>query len=198
MIAGLGPYHPGMTRTSQRARAAAGLAFVALATASACASTAAGGGDDDADEGAVRADARPGGGGMDAAPGTGAADGAPGVSDAAPAMPDAAPAMPDAAPAGGGFELALYEISDSASSGTPDTYVFEVAPGGPVHAELTGTGSGAWTLAMSNGTSLGIWCIDVPVCDFVMPAGQTTLVVTARTEDIGFYTLRLSIPIAQL
>jgi len=80
--------------------------------------------------------------------------------------------------------------SDSASVGTPDTYFISVTPGAPFCASITGSG-GSWTVNVSNGTSSGIYCSGSDTCSITVPAGQTTLLVTAVTDDIGFYTLTL-------
>jgi len=86
-------------------------------------------------------------------------------------------------------------ISDSASVGTPDTYFFDVNPGDPFCAEITGGGSGTWGVTVSNGTSGGVYCSNVTPCRIRVPAGEMTLLVTAQTSDIGFYTLTVhSIP----
>ncbi len=91
--------------------------------------------------------------------------------------------------------LVLQTITDSASSGTPDTYFFDVNPGDPFCAEITGGGSGTWGVTVSNGTSGGIYCDNITPCRFRIPAGEMTILVTALTSDIGGYTLRVrSIP----
>ena len=78
--------------------------------------------------------------------------------------------------------------SDSASVGTPDTYFISVTPGAPFCASITGSG-GSWTVNVSNGTSSGLYCSGSDTCSLIVPAGQTTLLVTAVTDDIGYYTL---------
>lgn len=91
--------------------------------------------------------------------------------------------------------LTTRVISDSASVGTPDTYFFDVNPGDPFCAEITGGGSGTWGVTVSNGTSGGVYCSNVTPCRIRVPAGEPTLLVTAQTSDIGFYTLTVrSIP----
>lgn len=85
--------------------------------------------------------------------------------------------------------LTTWTRSDSASTGTPDTYFFDVTPGDPFCASITGGGSGSWSLVVSNGTSSGVYCTGSPTCSIVVPPGQTTLLVTAVTTDIGSYTL---------
>lgn len=85
--------------------------------------------------------------------------------------------------------LVTQTISDSASVGTPDTYFISVSPGDPFCASITGGGSGTWGVTVSNGTSSGVYCSNVPSCALYVPPGQTTLLVTAQTSDIGFYTL---------
>lgn len=111
----------------------------------------------------------------------GAADA--GVADAGA---DAGPAVTCTEPG-----LTVETITDSASVGTPDTYFRDVRPGDPFCAEITGGGSGTWGVTVSNGTSSGVYCNDVPSCAIRVPAGQTTLLVTALTSDIGFYTLTI-------
>ncbi len=91
--------------------------------------------------------------------------------------------------------LVTRTISDSASVGTPDTYFFDVNPGDPFCAEITGGGSGRWGLTVSNGTSTGIYCSNVTPCRIRVGANDPTLLVTALTTDIGSYTLTVrSIP----
>ena len=89
------------------------------------------------------------------------------------------------APAG----LTTWTRSDSASSGTPDTYILDVNPGDPFCASITGGGSGSWWVNVSNGTSSGVYCRDEPTCSILVPAGQNALMVTAVTDSIGYYTL---------
>ena len=79
--------------------------------------------------------------------------------------------------------------TDSASVGTPDTYSYAVNPGDPFCVSITGGGSGSWSVTVSNGTSLGVYCSDEPTCSIFVPPGQTTLLVTAVTTDIGGYVL---------
>lgn len=114
--------------------------------------------------------------------------------DAGPAdsgAPDAGPLPVTCAEAG----LVTRTISDSASSGTPDTYFFDVNPGDPFCAEITGGGSGRWGVTVSNGTSMGIYCSNVTPCRIRVGANDPTLLVTALTTDIGSYTLTVrSIP----
>jgi hypothetical protein len=84
--------------------------------------------------------------------------------------------------------LTTWTRTDTASSGTPDTYFFDVTPGDPFCAEITG-GGGSWTLVVSNGTSSRVYCSGSPRCSIIVPPGQPTLLVTAVTDDIGGYTL---------
>lgn len=86
--------------------------------------------------------------------------------------------------------LMTFTRSDSASVGTPDTYFLTVTPGAPFCASITGSG-GSWTVNVSNGTSSGLYCSGSDTCSIFVPAGQTTLLVTAVTDDIGFYTLNV-------
>ena len=70
-----------------------------------------------------------------------------------------------------------------------------MSPGDPFCAEITGGGSGTWGVTVSNGTSAGVYCSDITPCRIRVPAGVPTLLVTAQTSDIGFYTLTVhSIP----
>lgn len=106
------------------------------------------------------------------------------TADTAPA--DTAPADPcSPLPSG----LTTWTKTDSASVGTPDTYFFDVTPGDPFCATITGGGGGAWSVNVSNGTSSGVYCSGSPTCSIVVPAGQMTLLATAVTTDIGGYTL---------
>lgn len=99
---------------------------------------------------------------------------------------DAAPVDPcTPLPAG----LTTWTKTDSASVGTPDTYFFDVNPGDPFCASITGGGGGVWSVNVSNGTSSGVYCSGSSKCSIVVPAGQPTLLVTAVTTDIGGYTL---------
>lgn len=91
--------------------------------------------------------------------------------------------------------LVTRTISDSASSGTPDTYFFDVNPGDPFCAQITGGGSGRWGVTVSNGTSSGIYCSNTTPCRIRVASGDPTLLVTAQTTDIGSYALTVqSIP----
>ncbi len=104
----------------------------------------------------------------------------------------AAPVDANSCPDPGGWTLTTFTKSDSASSGTPDTYFFTTIPCTPFSASITGGGSGTWSLVVSNGTSMGIYCTGVATCSITVPPGQTTLLVTAVTTDIGSYTLNVS------
>ena len=104
---------------------------------------------------------------------------------------------PDAAPVDAGPPavtctepgLQTRTITDSASSGTPDTYFFDVNPGDPFCAEIRGGGNGTWGVTVSNGTSAGVYCSNITPCRIRIPAGTPTVLVTAQTSDIGGYTL---------
>jgi len=84
--------------------------------------------------------------------------------------------------------LTTWTKTDTASTGTPDTYFFDVNPGDPFCATITGSG-GTWSVNVSNGTSSGLYCSGSSKCSIVVPTGQLTLLVTAITTDIGSYTL---------
>jgi hypothetical protein len=99
---------------------------------------------------------------------------------------DAGPADP-CLPLPSGLTTSTH--TDSASVGTPDTYSYAVNPGDPFCVSITGGGSGSWSVTVSNGTSLGVYCSDEPTCSIFVPPGQTTLLVTAVTTDIGGYVL---------
>ncbi|MEO7097475.1 MAG: hypothetical protein ABI175_29710 [Polyangiales bacterium] len=99
---------------------------------------------------------------------------------------DASPADPcSPLPSG----LTTWTKTDSASVGTPDTYFFDVNPGDPFCATITGGGGGTWSINASNGTSSGVYCSGSPKCSIIVPASTPTLLVTAITTDIGGYTL---------
>jgi hypothetical protein len=85
--------------------------------------------------------------------------------------------------------LTTFSRSDTASVGTPDSYFLAVTPGDPFCASITGGGSGEWSVNVSNGTSAGLYCSGDSTCSILVPPGQTTLIVTAVTTDIGGYTL---------
>jgi len=87
--------------------------------------------------------------------------------------------------------LTTRVITDSASSGTPDSYFIDVNPGDPFCAEITGGGSGTWGVTVSNGTSTGVYCSNTTPCHIRIPAGVPTVIVTAQTTGIGSYTLTL-------
>lgn len=87
--------------------------------------------------------------------------------------------------------LVVETIVDSASSGTPDSYFRDVRPGDPFCAEISGGGSGTWSVNVSNGTSSGLYCSGSTICRIRVPPGDTTLITTAVTTDIGSYTLRI-------
>jgi hypothetical protein len=78
--------------------------------------------------------------------------------------------------------LTTQVINDSASSGTPDTYMYNVNPGDPFCASITGGGSDPWQVIVSNGFSSGIYCSGDPTCSIFVPAGQTRIFVTATNE----------------
>jgi hypothetical protein len=111
----------------------------------------------------------------------------PDTADAA--MPDTADgaAIDPCSPLPSG--LTTWTKSDSASVGTPDTYFFDVTPGDPFCATITGGGGGTWSINASNGTSSGVYCSGSPKCSIIVPASTPTLLVTAITTDIGGYTL---------
>lgn len=83
-------------------------------------------------------------------------------------------------------------IEDSASGGTPDTYTYNVNPGDPFCASITGGGSSPWELIVSNGFSSGIYCSGDSACSIFVPASQTRIFVTATNEGSpAFYRLTL-------
>lgn len=130
-------------------------------------------------------DAAVDGGGMDAAPADAGFD-AGGVDAGFDGGVDAGAAVTCTEPG-----LTTETISDTASSGTPDTYFRSVRPGDPFCAEITGGGSGTWSVVVSNGTSSGVYCTGVSRCTIRVPAATPTLLVTAVTTGIGAYTLTI-------
>ncbi len=78
--------------------------------------------------------------------------------------------------------LTTQVINDSASGGTPDTYMYNVNPGDPFCASITGGGSDPWQVIVSNGLSSGIYCSGDSTCSIFVPAGQTRIFVTATNE----------------
>lgn len=91
----------------------------------------------------------------------------------------------------GNWKTTTVIHSDSASVGTPDSYFITTIPCTPFSASITGTGS-PWTVNVSNGTSAGLYCTGSTTCAITVPPGQTTLIVTAVTTDIGNYTLTIT------
>ncbi len=91
----------------------------------------------------------------------------------------------------GNWKTTTVIHSDSASVGTPDSYFITTIPCTPFSASITGTGS-PWTVNVSNGTSAGLYCTGSTTCTTTVPPGQTTLIVTAVTTDIGNYTLTIT------
>lgn len=124
-------------------------------------------------------------GGMDAAPADAGFD-AGGVDAGFDGGVDAGAAVTCTEPG-----LTTETIRDTASSGTPDTYFRSVRPGDPFCAEITGGGSGTWSVVVSNGTSSGVYCTGVSRCTIRVPAATPTLLVTAVTTGIGAYTLTI-------
>ncbi len=64
-------------------------------------------------------------------------------------------------------------------------------PGDPFCADITGGGGGTWSVTVSNGRSDGIYCSGSPTCAGRVAPGDTTLIFTAITDDIGSYTLNI-------
>jgi len=88
--------------------------------------------------------------------------------------------------------LTTRVINDSASAGTPDTYTYDVNPGDPFCASITGGGSDPWQVIVSNGFSSGRYCSGDPTCSIVVPAAQTRIFVTATNEGApAFYRLTI-------
>ncbi|MEZ4458126.1 MAG: hypothetical protein R3E66_00070 [bacterium] len=89
-----------------------------------------------------------------------------------------------------GWAMKTRTLSDSASTGTPDSYFFDVDSGSPLSASITGGGSGTWSVNVYGGYSNQLYpCSGSSLCQVMLRPEDTTVIVTAVTTDIGSYTL---------
>ncbi|MCA9664107.1 MAG: hypothetical protein KC503_00920 [Myxococcales bacterium] len=88
-----------------------------------------------------------------------------------------------------GWTMKTRTLQDSASGGTPDSYFFDVDPGSPLAASITGGGSGSWTVNVFGGVSNRLYCSGAPSCQVMLWPQDTTVIITAITTGIGYYTL---------
>jgi hypothetical protein len=91
-----------------------------------------------------------------------------------------------------GWTMKTFTKNESASVGTPDSYFFNVDPGSPLSAFITGGGNGTWSVNVYGGYSNQLYpCSGSPLCQVMLRPEDTTVIVTAITTDIGGYSLTL-------
>lgn len=90
-----------------------------------------------------------------------------------------------------GWAMKQNTITESASSGTPDSYFYDVDPGSPLSATITGGGSGVWSVNVFGGYSNMLYCTGTPSCQVMLRPEDTTVIVTAITTGIGSYSLTI-------
>lgn len=89
-----------------------------------------------------------------------------------------------------GWTMKTFTKNESASVGTPDSYFFNVDPGSPLSASITGGGNGTWSVNVYGGYSNQLYaCSGSPLCQVMLRPEDTTVIVTAITTDIGGYSL---------
>lgn len=88
-----------------------------------------------------------------------------------------------------GWTMMRWVKSDSASTGTPDSYFFDVDAGSPIAASITGGGSGTWSVNVFGGMTNTLYCTGAPSCQVMLDPQDTVVIVTAITTAIGSYTL---------
>ncbi len=89
-----------------------------------------------------------------------------------------------------GWAMKTFTKNESASVGTPDSYFFNVDPGSPLSASITGGGNGTWSVNVYGGYSNQLYaCSGSPLCQVMLKPEDTTVIVTAITTDIGGYSL---------
>lgn len=89
-----------------------------------------------------------------------------------------------------GWTMKTFTKNDSASTGTPDSYFIDVDPGSPLSASITGGGSGTWSVNVYGGYSNQLYsCSGSALCQVMLRPEDTTVIVTAITTDIGYYSL---------
>jgi len=89
-----------------------------------------------------------------------------------------------------GWTMKTFTKNESASVGTPDSYFFNVDPGSPLSASITGGGSGTWSVNVYGGYSNQLYpCSGQALCQVMLRPEDTTVIVTAITTDIGGYSL---------
>lgn len=88
-----------------------------------------------------------------------------------------------------GWTMMRWVKSDSASTGTPDSYFFDVDAGSPIAASITGGGSGTWSVNVFGGMTNTLYCTGAPGCQVMLDPQDTVVIVTAVTTAIGSYTL---------
>lgn len=89
-----------------------------------------------------------------------------------------------------GWTMSTGSHSDSASTGTPDSYFYEVDPGSPLSATISGS-NGIWSVNVYGGMSNQLYCTGSPSCQVMLRPEDTIVVVTAITTNIGSYSLNV-------
>lgn len=87
-----------------------------------------------------------------------------------------------------GWTMSTRTHSDSASTGTPDSYFYEVDPGSPLSANISGS-NGIWSVNVYGGMSNQLYCTGSSLCQVMLRPEDTIVVVTAITTNIGSYSL---------
>lgn len=90
-----------------------------------------------------------------------------------------------------GWTMKSATHSDSASTGTPDSYFYSVDSGSPLSASISGGGSGFWTVNVFGGYSNHLYCTGTSLCRVMLRPEDTTVIITAVTTGIGPYTLSI-------
>jgi hypothetical protein len=88
------------------------------------------------------------------------------------------------------WTMKTWTKNESASTGTPDSYFFDVDSGSPLSASITGGGNGTWSVNVYGGYSNQLYpCSGTPSCQVMLRPEDTTVIITAITTDIGYYQL---------
>lgn len=88
-----------------------------------------------------------------------------------------------------GWDMKQWTTSGTASTGTPDSYFFDVDAGSPMAASITGGGNGTWSVNVFGGMTNTLYCTGTASCQVMLDPQDTVVVVTTITTDIGQYSL---------